>query len=388
MTDEADPLLEDLTRAAEFMDDVRAVQAASGKPVLGARRLTPFHLTAIAQAGSRSSIVRHVGDALDSGELQQILFERFEEMCRRRETPVPDSLRPSILKLLSLELYSNVHALGGGNLRSFLPVTVYQGACVYPMMHSEEFSEFTPSVFRNVAYGNATDPLAALRRAQTIISDFMQDEEFKEFRETPGIFQDLAIGNPKDPKAALRKIMGAVEDLAHDDEFEEFHESTSLLQRVAAHSRKDPRAALRKVQVAVAQLLVDDDLKDFRETPGVVRFAAIYYPTDPKSALQTVLTTISELRTEEEIKEFHPWILQKVAICNPSDPRGALRRVKATAARLANDPAFVEFRDSPYLFVEAAIRHLKNPDEALTNLQASAARLGLPDFPLKVAALR
>ena len=50
-----------------------------------------------------------------------------------------------------------------------------------------------PGVFRQVAVGNPSDPKTALRKTQAAVAELMQDEEFKDLRETPGVFQQVAV---------------------------------------------------------------------------------------------------------------------------------------------------------------------------------------------------
>ena len=65
----------------------------------------------IASVANQSHLVATLGESLAHKSMGMNLFERFEEMCRRRKVSVPEALRPGVVKLLAAELASNALVL-------------------------------------------------------------------------------------------------------------------------------------------------------------------------------------------------------------------------------------------------------------------------------------
>src|SRR5579863_1825590 len=95
-----DLLLTQLQRAAAFIQEVRLAQAECGKKLAGATHLTSEQGYAITKAADESSLVKAVKSATEADMTVHDLFERFEEMCRRRKIIVEPDLRSSIVKIL------------------------------------------------------------------------------------------------------------------------------------------------------------------------------------------------------------------------------------------------------------------------------------------------
>ena len=84
-----------LQRAARFADEARQVQSGSGKTFTGGNRLSSERPCAITKAATESAIAAGMGK---SGEgAVRDLFERFEELCRRRKLYIEADLRAALV---------------------------------------------------------------------------------------------------------------------------------------------------------------------------------------------------------------------------------------------------------------------------------------------------
>jgi hypothetical protein len=372
VTDDADPLYEDLSRAAEFMADVREEQAASGKTLSGRTNISSERVIAILREAETSNLIRAVADSLGGQQSLQKLFERFEEMCRRRKTHLPDALRPAITRLLAAELFSNTSALACSPDNA-VSVTLHCGACAHDLMSDPDFAEFcdAPSIFRQVALSNPSDPRASLKRAQEAIATLINDEEFVEFRDTPKLFRFVAIWHPSDPKAALQKIRLIIAELSADDQFAEFRDTPWIFERVAIHNPTNPKEALKKAKKLTVELIDDPEFAYLRDTPWIFASVAVHNPAHPRDALRKIYATITQLANDEEFSEFRdtPGIFRYVAVYTPSNSREFLMKAKVAIADLMRADEFAEFRDAPGVLRQVVIHNTSDPVAALRRVQ-------------------
>ena len=214
-----DALNSQLQKAAAFMAEVRGAQLASGRSLSGPSRLTPDQQYAITEISKHSSLVGAVKETLRSDLPVNAMFERFEEMCRRREFPITPILRPGILKLLAAELWANTECLRA-RPKDLIAVTVYHGN-IAALAGEEEFAALrdTPGIFKYAAVNNASNPRAFLRNVQKNIAALAGEEEFAALRDAPGIFKHAAVHNPSDPRAFLRNVQKDIAALAGEEEF-------------------------------------------------------------------------------------------------------------------------------------------------------------------------
>jgi hypothetical protein len=243
-----DVLLTQLQRAAVFADGVRQIQSRSGKKFTGGNRLSPESQHAITKAATEIAIAAGMSLA-GEGTAVRDLFERFEELCRRRKLYIEVDLRAALIKVLAGELLANHSALGGSVTR-LITVTVLQGAV-------------GPDLIK----------------------------EFERFRETPWIITTAAVSYPSNPRAFLRKVASTIDTLATEPEFERFHGTPGVIAQAAVNFPADPRAFLRKVASTIDTLTTEPEFERFRETPWVIVKAAVNYPSDPRAFLRKVGVT-------------------------------------------------------------------------------------------------
>src|ERR1022692_1509152 len=139
-----DVLLTQLQRAAVFADEVRQIQSKSGKKFTGGNYLSSESQYAITKAATESAIVAGMSKAGD-GTAARDLFERFEEMCRRRKLNIEADLRAALVKILAGELLANHSALGGSATR-LISVNFLLRCCVSIMRTMFEWLSETPWV--------------------------------------------------------------------------------------------------------------------------------------------------------------------------------------------------------------------------------------------------
>jgi hypothetical protein len=283
-----DALYSQLQKAASFMAEVRDAQFDSGRPLAGPARLTPDQRSAITSASADSNLVAAVKEALKVDLPVNRLFERFEEMCRRREIPIDHSQRPGILKLLAAELWTNAQQLQA-RPKDLIGVTVYHGN-ITPLAAEEEFVSLrdTPGIFKQAALNHPTDPRGFLRKVQKNIAVLAAEEEFAPLRDTPGIFTRAAAGNPSDPRGFLRQVQKDITALATEEEFAPLRDTPGIFTRAAIHNPTDPRAFLRKVQKDIAVLAAEKEFAPLRDTPSIFTRAAVNNPSDPRALLRKV----------------------------------------------------------------------------------------------------
>ena len=246
-----DVLLTQLQRAAVFADEVRQIQSKSGKKFTGGNYLSSESQYAITKAATESAIVAGMSKAGD-GTAARDLFERFEEMCRRRKLNIEADLRAALVKILAGELLANHSALGGSATR-LISVTVLQGA-------------IGPDLTK----------------------------EFERFRETPWVLATAAVSYPSDPRVFLRKVASTIDTLTTEPKFERFRKTPGVIAQAAVNFPTDPRAFLRKVASTIDTLVTEPEFERFRETPWVIVKAAVNFPTDPRAFLRKVASTIDK----------------------------------------------------------------------------------------------
>ena len=144
------------------MSEVRRVQRESGKKFTGRPHLPDETLEACFDAWDGSRLLaelRSPDAALVPHGVQGHLFERFEEMCRRRHVPIPDDLRPAVYRLLALELVVNVDALAG-DAESLTAATLFNGSLDDLAGRFPDLAD-TPGFFRMAARSYPADPAVA-----------------------------------------------------------------------------------------------------------------------------------------------------------------------------------------------------------------------------------
>jgi hypothetical protein len=190
-----------LERAAEFMRGVRLTQRGRGR-FGGANYLAPETKRAITEALDNSALVAAVKKSAQADLPVNWLAERFEEMCRRQGTAVDVELRPSVVKLLALELWINNIALGEPGAEQLLAVTMRQGAIAPELLR--EFAEYPRYMVTTAMRGWASEPRDMLLRANKEIMLLSAEPEFQ--RVAPSILRHHAINSPLDVRARLRKL--------------------------------------------------------------------------------------------------------------------------------------------------------------------------------------
>ena len=106
-----DILLAQLRRASDLIEEVRLAQRECGKTLGGHNHILAEQQQAITSAADCSGLVLAIREVIDADATVHALFERFEEMCRRRKVFIGADLRPSLLKILAAELFANYHEL-------------------------------------------------------------------------------------------------------------------------------------------------------------------------------------------------------------------------------------------------------------------------------------
>jgi hypothetical protein len=285
-------------RALVFAGQARDAQSISGKKLTGGNSLSPESLGAIRKAISGRAIADVIGKA-GTGDVACKLFERFEEMCRRRRFTVDAELRPALFEILAGELAANHAALGGSAAR-LVAVTVLQGAIGPELTADPEFARFrqSPGVFTQAAVNHPSDPGTFLRRLSATIDALAKDEELKRFRKTPFVFTKAAMHYPLGPGNFLRKASAAMDKLAREPEFKRFRRTPFVFAKAALVYPSDPRAFLRKAAGAMDAIAREPEFKHLREAPGLFTRAALGYPSDPRAYLRATSTDRSRKRAE------------------------------------------------------------------------------------------
>ncbi len=201
------------------MAKVRRAQFDSGRSLAGPARMAPDQHYAITAASDSSGLVAAAKEALQIDPPVNAMFERFEEMCRRRGVAIDPTLRPGVLKLLAAELWANAEGLEA-RPKDLIAVTVYHGN-IAALITEEEFASLrdTPGVFTRAGIGYPSDPRGFLRKVPKDVAALATEEEFASLRDTPGVFKHAAVHNSSDPHAFLRKVQEDVTALATEEEF-------------------------------------------------------------------------------------------------------------------------------------------------------------------------
>jgi hypothetical protein len=329
-----DVILTPLQRAAMFADKVRHIQSRTGKKFTGGNYLSAESQYAITKAATESAIVAELSKA-GEGRAVLDLFERFEEMCRRRNLKIEPEIRVALVDVLAGELLANQSALGGSATK-LIRVTVLQGA-ILPDLKGE-FERFREMswVFLTAAVSYPSDPRAFLRKVANTIDALSTETEFERFRETPGVIAQAAVNHPADSRTFLRRVSGVIDMLTTEPEFEHLRETPWIFTRAAVSYPSDPRGFLRKVASIADTLAREPEFERFRETPFVIARAAVSYRADPRAFLRKVGSTVDTLATEPEFARFRetPRLIVKAVVIYPSDPRAFLRKAAGTAAPL------------------------------------------------------
>jgi hypothetical protein len=132
-------MLRPLQRAAEFMREVRKGQAQRDKGMTGGIFLEPAQLAAIEAAVVDSNLARSVEEVPQMDGAVFRTARIFEEMCRRQNVDVGESMRPLVVRLLASELLANKEALPEAQKGSLESFTALQGG-VGPEL-KQEFGE-------------------------------------------------------------------------------------------------------------------------------------------------------------------------------------------------------------------------------------------------------
>jgi len=278
---DSEPSLSALMAAAELMRTVRQLQRVGGHSLGGRIRLKPEQTRAIAKAANDSATVREIQRRLDIDLRINSLYERFEEMCRRRKMSVDSRLRSSIIVLLSQELFTNQQAL---------------------KVHPERLLAFT-------AVNGANGP------------NLMSNDDFAELRDTPGIFRHAATNHPGPGKAEefLRRVLRKLAELTANAEFSDLRDVPHVFRHSAQYYTGPDKAEqfLRGVRERLATLMINDTFAELRDTPGILLQAAAHYPRPGQAEkfLRTVLKKTRTLKTNKEFAELRdtPYVFRQAA---------------------------------------------------------------------------
>lgn len=285
-----------LRAASAFLGEVRETQRLTGKSLSGRVDIEPRTRLALERMCHDSRMLG-MAESVTDGAVRPLL-ERFEEMCRRRKMEPSSHLRPSLYKIIAVELLANEEAYGVPGVK-LIPATLTNGD----------------------------------------LSGLPDELEFEQICNVPSLFQRAVLNVPTDPRAFLRHVLAATNELAVDPEFAGFTDTPWVFRRAATHAG-DPRAFLRRVISTIAELEADPELAQFHQTSGIFRYAAIRQPGQAKTLLLQALNVLASLQSEEEFKplEKMPAVVAHAVITHPADPRGALRRILAGSGPI-KDPA-------------------------------------------------
>jgi hypothetical protein len=227
------------------MSEVRQVQRESDRPLRGKTFLSDGIQSESKRTRDHSGLLAELARSSEGyvpPNVQQLAFERFEEMCRRRKLSIPKELRPPIYRLLALELVVNSSVL---------------------QAEPEQIASAT-------LYNGSLDEMVS---------------RFADFRDTPWIFRHVAVNNPSDPEGFLTGVLETITRLSADERFADFRDTPGIFQRAAVHNSSDPEGFLTGVLETITRLSADERFADFRDTPGIFRQAAVNNPSDPESYL-------------------------------------------------------------------------------------------------------
>jgi uncharacterized Zn finger protein len=317
---------------AAFLAELRAAQAARGKPLKGPLSLLPEQFQ---HAASASDAALRLSPQFNGASLTvplRKLLERTLEMARRNQINVhPDKLEV-IAQILLIELTANITAFGAERKpETIIPITLHQGSTCARMSQETEFKAFsdTPGIFKDAAVNYPSDPRQFLRGVMNTMAALASEKEFKAFADTPGIFKHAAVHYPSEPRQFLRGVMNMIAALASEKEFKAFADTPGIFKDAAVHYPSDPRQFLRGVMNTMVALASEKEFKAFADTPGIFKYAAVHYPSDPRQFLRGVMNTMAALASEKEFKAFAdtPGIFKYAAVSYPSDPRQFLRGV-------------------------------------------------------------
>lgn len=314
-----------LRHATGFMADARRIQRESGRKPGGQHFLSAELLTRSRRIFSESRLLAVLAEAPSPvpEHVLRHICDSFEEMCRRRRIEVQDSLRPSIYRLLAIELAINTH-LFEASPEKVAPATVYNGSldCLWEMF--PQFCEM-PYLFRQAATAYPSDPAGYLKKLHESISELERDERFVEFRDTPSVFRNAAIGYPSDPAEFLKSVQRSIRELNSNEKFAQFRDTPSLFRAAAVHYPSDPARYLEQVQNTIRELESDDELAEFRDTPWVFRDAALNH-SDPAAFLLNAKKVIAQLKADDRFIELHgrAHTLREAAIQHGADPAAYL----------------------------------------------------------------
>lgn len=191
-------------RARQFMADARSIQLSCGKVVRGMSYRTE-------QIRDQANGAQEAGEALGalpelSGERmprkrRRILYDRFVELCRRRQITIPPELAPWVYRHLAEELAENTHRL---RLRpaTLTSATLHVGRLspvidAYPEFHD------TPYVFRTAVRNQPVNPGKFLERVRETIAALQSDPRAQAVRDNPRLLRRIAVLHPTDPVGSL-----------------------------------------------------------------------------------------------------------------------------------------------------------------------------------------
>lgn len=312
--------------AADFVADVRRIQRESGKQMSGPLGLDRAELTRIVTLAQAIPPIQAMPPSLAAAAVA--LLERFEELCRRRETDIPDPWRNALYEHLAAELTANHQAIGG-NARHLVSATLLHGD-VSDLMTDPEFSTWRkiPSLLRHALRRHPSDPHGFLRQAAKNIARLIADPALAIWKDSPGMIQRAAFLCPQDPRKHLLRAVRVARKLENDPRFSLWRDSPSVYHRMALCHPANPRGYLTRVTELVHQLQNDPELAVWRNSPWVCKRAALNHPDRAKSMLLHAAASAKDLQREiaDTDLRLQASRVRYAALTHPVSARQALRR--------------------------------------------------------------
>jgi hypothetical protein len=373
--------------AAEVLENVRRAQAESQKPLFGTIRLSRERKALIHQISSTDPAIIDLREGMSIEQsVTDNMFERFEEMCRRRKIVIADELYPAVLERLATELKTNAQALNSppGKLTS---ATIYSGAFAPGLVDGyPEFRE-SPGIYRDAARQFPMNPAGYLKRLRETIAEVSADSRFSLFADNPSIYREASRKHPADTAEFLGRAVKTYHEIMGENEFAMFHDTPGIVKEAVIDHVKDSRAFLRGVTNTADSLAFDEAFAEFwkpqalaaakaaREEgktdvkiPSIFKRAAANYVGGTRDFLLGVKSAMAELAADDEFADFRktPAIFKLASIRNPRDPREFLRGVRKNVSDFSKLEEYAELQlESPGSFRQAAIHYSADPSAFL-----------------------
>jgi len=196
--------------AEAFMASVREAQRKCGKSVTGCGySRVPFDKRVYFEKAALEALTDLHNQEITLDDII-LLAEHFEEMCHRRQLPMPQDLRPAIVRQLALELEQNhkiIRLIPGKLLR----ITSYNGAIAEKLVQFFPLFADKPWIIRRAAEHRPRDPLEFFQLAQEKSEDLIKESQNPEsewafLANKPSTIIQTVINHVDDPRRNLRAL--------------------------------------------------------------------------------------------------------------------------------------------------------------------------------------